>query len=186
MIRLQALTLLLTIGGVALAIAAVFGVVALPIVLDHMGLGAHARLVVDLVRWPLLLCAMLIALCVTYRVAPSRDLMRPRWISAGAVLASVVWLLASIAFSFYVESFGVVFADVRVARGRWPCCSCGCTSARTWCCSVPNSMPRPKGSSDCADTEARIPLQVSGIPSLSFRSGAGILLRSGIDPATPA
>ena len=105
MLRLQALTMLLTIGGIALAIAAVFGVVAIPIALDHMGLGAHTRLIVDLVRWPLLLLVMLIALCVTYRVAPSRDLMRPRWISAGAVLASVAWLLASIAFSFYVESF---------------------------------------------------------------------------------
>ena len=105
MVRLHGLILLLTLGGVGLAISAVFVVVALPLALEHMGLGAHARLAVELVRWPLLLLVMLIALCVTYRLGPSRDLMRPRWISAGAVLAAWVWLLASIAFSFYVESF---------------------------------------------------------------------------------
>jgi membrane protein len=105
MIRLAALTLVLTIGGVVLVVAAMFSVVAIPIVLDRIGLGALGRLAVDLLRWPLLLLTMLVALCTTYRMGPSRDPKPARWFSPGALVASVLWLIASMVFSIFVESF---------------------------------------------------------------------------------
>jgi membrane protein len=46
------------------------------------------------------------ALSVLYRWAPSREVAKWRWITPGSLLAASLWLLASLAFSFYVSSFG--------------------------------------------------------------------------------
>ena len=46
------------------------------------------------------------ALAVLYRVAPDRDAPKMRWVSVGAVVATVLWLLASAGFSLYVANFG--------------------------------------------------------------------------------
>ena len=47
-----------------------------------------------------------VALAVLYRVAPDRDAPKIRWVSVGAVAATVLWLVASIGFSIYVANFG--------------------------------------------------------------------------------
>ena len=45
-------------------------------------------------------------LAVVYRYAPSRDRPRWRWVSWGAVAATALWIIGSIAFSIYVRNFG--------------------------------------------------------------------------------
>src|SRR5262252_5657883 len=45
-------------------------------------------------------------LALLYRYGPCRPATKWQWVSAGAVFATVVWLLASAAFSFYVANFG--------------------------------------------------------------------------------
>jgi membrane protein len=47
-----------------------------------------------------------IALAVIYRLGPDRDAPRMRWVSVGAVVATVIWLVASIGFSIYTATFG--------------------------------------------------------------------------------
>jgi membrane protein len=49
---------------------------------------------------------VLVALAVVYRFAPDRANPRWRWVSWGAVVALVLWLLGSIGFSWYVDNFG--------------------------------------------------------------------------------
>ena len=44
-------------------------------------------------------------LAVLYRYAPSRRHARMRWISPGALVACVIWIVASAGFAFYVGSF---------------------------------------------------------------------------------
>lgn len=58
------------------------------------------------VRVVLALVLITVALAIIYRFAPDRDAPRLRWVSAGAVVATVIWLVASIGFSVYVETFG--------------------------------------------------------------------------------
>jgi membrane protein len=58
------------------------------------------------VRWPLLAVVVMFALAVLYRYGPSRDRPRWNWVSWGAVVATVLWLVASILFSVYVSNFG--------------------------------------------------------------------------------
>ena len=53
-----------------------------------------------------LLAVLAIALAVLYRLAPDRDDPKMKWTSAGAVVAIVVWVLASVVFSLYVNNFG--------------------------------------------------------------------------------
>jgi membrane protein len=53
----------------------------------------------------LLAVAGIIGLAVLYRYAPDRQEPRWRWVSWGAILATLLWLLGSIAFSVYVGNF---------------------------------------------------------------------------------
>jgi membrane protein len=43
---------------------------------------------------------------IFYYVGPNRDAPRWEWVSPGGIVATVVWLAASVAFSIYVSSFG--------------------------------------------------------------------------------
>jgi membrane protein len=55
---------------------------------------------------PLLLVVALVGLAVPYRYAPSREVAQWQWVSSGAVIATALWLIGSIAFSIYVSNFG--------------------------------------------------------------------------------
>lgn len=51
--------------------------------------------------------AVSFGIAIIYRYAPNRRPTPPwRWISPGSVIATVVWLAATVAFGFYVSNFG--------------------------------------------------------------------------------
>ncbi len=100
------LALGVTVGAVifmALIVALMAGV---PVVLGFLDVNGPLRWVIEVVRWLLLAALVMVALAVLYRVAPDRDAPKFRWVSAGAVTATVLWLVASAAFSLYVTFFG--------------------------------------------------------------------------------
>jgi membrane protein len=102
----RGLALLLTIGfiiflGVAVALVAVF-----PIVLSNLGTGIVVTILAQIARVVILVGAAVLALGLLYRVGPDRDAPAVKWLSLGSVIATVIWLLASLAFSFYVNNFG--------------------------------------------------------------------------------
>ena len=105
-IKLRAVALVLTLGGVVFLVAAVGLVAVLPAVLDALGLSGVARFAVGAARWFGLVALVMAALAVVYRYAPDRDNPRFRWTSIGAVVATVLWLVGSAGFSFYVSNFG--------------------------------------------------------------------------------
>ena len=55
--------------------------------------------VLQVVRWMLTRALVTVALAVLYRVAPDRDAPKMRWVSVGAAVATVLWLVASAGFS---------------------------------------------------------------------------------------
>jgi membrane protein len=61
---------------------------------------------VNWLRWPLLAVIVIFGLSVLYRYAPDRRNARWRWVSWGAVAATVLWLMGSGLFSVYVANFG--------------------------------------------------------------------------------
>lgn len=104
-IKLNLLSLGMTFGAMLLVVVALFIIVAVPIVLDFVGLGALADWTVLIMRWPLIAGAVVLGLGLLYRFGPDRRPARWRWLTWGAVGATVVWAIASAGFSFYVANF---------------------------------------------------------------------------------
>lgn len=96
------LTLFLVLG-MLIAIALV---VLVPALLGHLGLPPLLSTLVSLIRWPILAAMALLGLAVLYRFAPDRARPRWRWVTPGALLATIIWVAGSIAFSIYVRNFG--------------------------------------------------------------------------------
>nr|WP_300144910.1 YihY/virulence factor BrkB family protein [Propionicimonas sp.] len=96
----------LTVGAVVFMVVLMALVAGVPVVLEVVGLGGGWRWLAEAVRWVLVAVLVMGALAVLYRVAPDRDAPTFRWASAGAVVATVLWLLASVGFSLYVTLFG--------------------------------------------------------------------------------
>lgn len=104
-VRLNAVSLALTFGAVAMAVIAFAAVVVVPAVVAALGLDRLPGVDLALLRWPLLALVTLVGLAVLYGIAPSGR--RPVvWLSWGTVVATVLWLAASGLFSLYVGSFG--------------------------------------------------------------------------------
>jgi len=78
----------------------------LPALLAKTGLGVVGRVFVGVLRWVLLLAGMTLGLAVVYRYGPDRDNPRWEWVSVGAVVASVMWIVGSLVFSVYTANFG--------------------------------------------------------------------------------
>jgi membrane protein len=91
---------------VLLGVAAFALVAVLPVLLDLLPAPGAWRPVVSLMRWPVLAGLAIVVLAIVYRYARSRALREWKWISWGATLATALWLIGSIAFSFYVAEFG--------------------------------------------------------------------------------
>ena len=107
-LRFNLEALLLTVGAIALTLLALVGVVAVPVVLrylDALGLPQEVGDWLALSRWPVLAAFVLIGLAVLYHVGPGRSQPRWRWISWGTAATTVLWLLGSALFSFYVSRF---------------------------------------------------------------------------------
>ena len=105
-VKSRLLALGLTIGAILFMVLAVALVAALPVVLDALDLPGWVKALVQGGRWLGLVVAVLVALAVLYRLGPDRDAPKFRWVSLGAVVATVLWVLGSLGFSIYVDNFG--------------------------------------------------------------------------------
>ncbi|MCK1284717.1 YihY/virulence factor BrkB family protein [Bradyrhizobium sp. 44] len=104
--KLNAISLGFTVGGIVFVIAALGGVVVVPVVLQYLGLSDAADLLIRIGRWPALFVALALALSCIYRFGPSRDAPRWTWITWGGAAATLLWLAASGLFSYYAANFG--------------------------------------------------------------------------------
>ncbi len=105
-LKLTGLALLLTLGSIVFGLVSLAAVTALPALLGVFGLPDSLRFAISMGRWPLLALLIILALGVIYRYAPDRSPAKWRWISFGAIFATLLWIIGSIAFSFYVSNFG--------------------------------------------------------------------------------
>ncbi len=105
-LRFTAVTLLFTLCGMVFAVLAMAAVVVLPVVFGVVGLGPTAETLLRIARWPLLLAGVMLILAALYRYGPSRERARWRWVTCGSAFAAVAWMIVSLGFSWYVESFG--------------------------------------------------------------------------------
>jgi membrane protein len=71
-----------------------------------LGIGSTAVSVWNLAKWPVLLLVVVLMFAVLFHAAPNVKLPGFKWVSAGALFAIVLWLVASALFAFYVANFG--------------------------------------------------------------------------------
>ena len=107
-LRLQQLVLtlvgLLVAAVVALALA-LSGPVAEAIG-GYLGVGATGLTVWNIARWPGLLVLVILGVAMLYYFSPNVRQPKFRWISVGAAIAIVTWVVASLGFGLYVANFG--------------------------------------------------------------------------------
>ncbi|MCP1167108.1 YihY/virulence factor BrkB family protein [Limimaricola litoreus] len=98
--------LLLTLGMIIGFLLIIAVAALLPAVLGILPWGETTELIINIARWPILLVFVALGLAILYRYGPDRGEKKWRWISPGAGLACLLWLVGSVAFAFYVRNFG--------------------------------------------------------------------------------
>ena len=104
-LQLYLTTFLFTLAGIAFVIMALIVLVILPLVLEFLGLSTVTETFISVLRWPVLLLTVGVSLAFLYRYGPSRRDAQWRWVSWGSIIAAVLWISASMLFSWYVATF---------------------------------------------------------------------------------
>jgi len=105
-IKLNLISMLFTLSAIALVLAVFASVTVVPFVLKYVGLESGTRFIIGYGRWLGMFIVTVAALSVLYRYGPSRATARWQWISVGSLFAAAMWMITSIAFSWYVANFG--------------------------------------------------------------------------------
>jgi membrane protein len=104
----------LTDLATALVVIVLFAVVLVSVFLGgqiaddlfgKIGLGDTAAAIWSYARWPVALVAATVAYGLVYGVAPDVQPRRIRWITPGAAVGVVLWIVLSLGFSIYVRNF---------------------------------------------------------------------------------
>lgn len=96
----------LTVGAIVFALLALALVAAVPPLLQQLALPSALEKLLGVTLWVILGGTFIVGLGVLYRYAPSRERPQWRWVSWGAVVATILWLAGSVSFSLYVANFG--------------------------------------------------------------------------------
>jgi membrane protein len=105
-IKKRLISLALTVGAVVFLIIVLALIGVLPPLLRNIFGTSAVRWVLQIAGILILIVIVSVALAILYRVAPDRDAPKLKWVSVGAVVATVIWLIASLGFSLYVSTLG--------------------------------------------------------------------------------
>lgn len=104
-VRLNLLSLSMTLGAIVFLLLSIGAVVAFPLVMSAFGLKPFTGMATWLIRWPVLFAVVVGALAVFYRVGPIGPKTHRAWLTPGAIVAALAWLAGSAALSFYLSNF---------------------------------------------------------------------------------
>ncbi|MFQ5554704.1 MAG: YihY/virulence factor BrkB family protein [Acidimicrobiia bacterium] len=105
-LALRGIALLVTLGLVVFAAAAVALVTFLPALLREVGLGSGWERSVTIARWPGIFLLVVLGLGVLYKTAPNRPARRLPFLSRGAIAAAALWMLVTVGLSAYANYVG--------------------------------------------------------------------------------
>jgi membrane protein len=99
------LSLVFTLGAIAGFLIMLTLGVAIPVALKVLGESEALQDVAAVLRLALLWCMTVLGLAIIYRYAPARERAQWRWVTWGSGIAATLWLGASAAFAYYVQTF---------------------------------------------------------------------------------
>ena len=107
--KLRPIQLMLTLVLVVLAAAVLLALIVTGPVTESVGnaigVGSTFKTVWDIAKWPVMLLAVIVMVALLYYSTPNVKQPKFRWVSIGAVLAILTWIVLSAAFGFYVANF---------------------------------------------------------------------------------
>ena len=107
--KLRPLMIVITLAAVILAgLVAIGLVVSGPVaraIGEAIGLGDTAVTIWGIVKWPVLLGLAAVAVAILYYATPNVQQPKFKWISLGAVVAIITWVIASALFGLYISQF---------------------------------------------------------------------------------
>lgn len=104
-VKLNLLSLGLTLAGLIFLLLAIATVIVLPLAFAALGIEGFGNWLIAMLRWPAIMVMIVTGLAVLYRYGPSRREAQWRWLSVGAVAAALLWVAGSAAFSLYLSNF---------------------------------------------------------------------------------
>ena len=104
-VRFQLTALFITLATILAAVAGLAILLGLPAVFSFVGISEDAKGLIRVLSFALMVAFVLVGLSLLYRYGPSRTPAAWRWVTPGSLLATALWLLASVLFSIYVGRF---------------------------------------------------------------------------------
>lgn len=104
-VKLNLVSLAFTLGGLLFVVLALSAVVVVPVGLKILHLDRVGGAWLAELRWPVLLLITSGLISMVYAFGPSRTRPRWSWITWGGAAAAVLWVGASLLFSWYVANF---------------------------------------------------------------------------------
>ena len=102
-LRLNLIAFAFTLGAMALILVLFVALAIMPAMLALLSLSPLESFLMQLLRWPLLLVVLGVALTMLYRHGPSRRSPQWRWVTWGSAFATISWLVMSIVFTVYLD-----------------------------------------------------------------------------------
>ena len=107
--KLRPVLLVITLTTIVLVALVALGLIisgsASTAVGNAIGLGSTTVTLWNIAKWPVLLAVVVLIVALLYYATPNVKQPKFRWISPGAIVAILAWLLATVAFGFYVANF---------------------------------------------------------------------------------
>jgi membrane protein len=101
LVTLVTLILLICVAGAIVLTGPVVKAVASP-----LGVSGDAVSIWNVAKWPVLVVFMILMFTILYYASPNVKMRGFRWVAPGAAFALLIWIVASVAFAFYVANFG--------------------------------------------------------------------------------
>ncbi len=104
--RTNIIAFMFTIAALCVLVFNIYAVIAVPRVLNGIGLSEFSNSILHTLRWPVLAVIMALSLALVYRYGPDRKQdAHWRWVSIGSLAGTALWLAGSTGFSWYVSAF---------------------------------------------------------------------------------
>ncbi|MBS9721895.1 YihY/virulence factor BrkB family protein [Tianweitania sp. BSSL-BM11] len=104
-IRVNLVSFMFTLGAIVIGILMITMVGVVPALLAFLHIDSWTETIVKVLRWPVIFLFIGTGITLIYRYGADREPAKLRWLTWGAGFSTIVWLVTSILFSWYLENF---------------------------------------------------------------------------------